>query len=512
MARHQLRLLLLSVAAVVLIVAGTFFAEWFVIHIAGNNAYVDLRRIRVCAPQCVSGELGTNGMYSSLARVAFWGALPLFVVVATQAGAKLLSGFAYRGLARLGTALGLIVFFAACGAGFLAIPDVATVAGFELFTAERQWGPVMLIAGSLAAVLAVRYAMTDSHNDDVGEYRPVVIPKRGDSRERSRIPVTPLSVKQLPRAVSDAARARTPTQPPVVARTTSPSDVRLKSPTHPPAVARTTSPTQPLDARTKAPSQAPDGRTKPPSQPPATSPTGGLDFPSRARTSTSGPVDVAARLGGAQLEVSIRPPLPEAAHVPDDQIPVAPESGLVIRKRTPTAGPIDAALPPEIGVTIRTKGPSTAPPMMASVASALGLPPPSALTGRVNYAVTTAAFSGAGITATREDGLSKLIKWGDIVGIVARRLPPSAPYDGLPFVDIVSSAGATMRILPATAIIGHTFEGNVTERARTLVNLLASQALEAKLDSATKAFATGTSDPAQLRDDKTLDTHDARLA
>jgi hypothetical protein len=83
---------------------------------------------------------------------------------------------------------------------------------------------------------------------------------------------------------------------------------------------------------------------------------------------------MAARLGGVR-DVAIRPPLPEPAHVPDDQIPIAPESGLVIRKRTPTAGPTERELPlpPDIGVTVRTRPPSVAPPMMASVASALGV-------------------------------------------------------------------------------------------------------------------------------------------
>ena len=198
MGRYQLQLLLLSIAAVLLIVASTFFADWFVIHIGGHDAFVDLRRIRVCAPQCLSHDLGSNGMYPSLAGIAFWASLPLFVVVATQAGAKLLSGYGYRGLARLGSGLGAIVFFAAAGAGFLAIPEVASIAGFEMFTVDRLWGPLMLLAGSLAAVIAVRYAVTDSYDDDAGEYRPVVMPKRGDSREVSRLPVTPLSVSEPP--------------------------------------------------------------------------------------------------------------------------------------------------------------------------------------------------------------------------------------------------------------------------------------------------------------------------
>jgi len=35
----------------------------------------------------------------------------------------------------------------------------------------------------------------------------------------------------------------------------------------------------------------------------------------------------------------VRPPLPEPPVVPDDQIPVAPESGLTIRKRNPSTMP-----------------------------------------------------------------------------------------------------------------------------------------------------------------------------
>src|SRR5690606_14295003 len=124
---------------------------------------------------------------------------------------------------------------------------------------------------------------------------------------------------------------------------------------------------------------------------------------------------------------------------------------------------------------------------------------------------TSAAFSGVGIAAQRHDGLAKLIRWTDIVGIVARRLPQAAPYDGTPFVDIVSTEGATMRMLPDTEITGYTLTGTPMERARQLVNLLAAQALDAKLDSATKVFANGTSNAPQLRGEQTLATHGERL-
>lgn len=484
--RYPVRLLLLSVAAVVLIVGSTFFADWFVIHIGGNDAHVDLRHIRVCAPRCSTRTVSSmHGAYPTFAFLAFWSALPLFVIIATQAGAKLLSGFAYKSLATLGSAIGAITFFAAFAAGFLAAPDDTSLAGFDMFVIERAHGPAFLVLGAIAGIITVRYAAYGGL-PVASSYIPVVVPKPAESRDGTkRIPVTPLSVNKLPTPVT---RTRAPTQEPLSSReprSKAPSQApepRSKAPSQAPAVARTTSASTATDARTKPPSQPPAlARTTSPTQPPP---------PDR--------IDVAARLGGGPLadlpvtgpiDVTIRPPLPAAPSVPEDQIPVAPESGLVIRKRPPSSAPL-----------------------MASVASALGVASPVPLQGKVKYAVTTAAISSAGLTATREDGLSRLIAWRDIVGIVARRLPPTSPYDGAPFVDIVSTAGSTMRILPSSELSGHTFTDNPMERARALVNLLAAQALDATLDSATRTFASGTGPAAQLRDDKTLAAHDDRLA
>jgi hypothetical protein len=166
-------------------------------------------------------------------------------------------------------------------------------------------------------------------------------------------------------------------------------------------------------------------------------------------------------------------------------------------------------LPPEVGIAVRTRTPTGA--TMPSVTAALASPAQVKLRGRLNYALTSAAFSSAGITANREDGFAKLVKWADVIGIVARRLPEASPYDGAAFVDVVSMAGATLRILPWTAITGHELAGEPVERLRTLVQLLAAQCREAKLDAATKTFVQGTGKPAQLPDEKTLAAHDAKL-
>jgi hypothetical protein len=276
----------------------------------------------------------------------------------------------------------------------------------------------------------------------------------------------------------------------------------------------------------------------------------------RSRTSSSGPIDLAARLsaaapaglleplaaGGASIEVAIRAPLPSPEPVPPDQIPVAPESGLTIRKRTPSTAPPPAALTggeipivPEIGLTIRTKPASMAPPVAPGTASqhtdgmltiaADGLEglaaalapakpqPPAPAHGPIKYAALRVELTTQGLRGMREDGLDKQIAWNEIAGVIARRLPPEPPFDGATFIDLVSSAGSTIRILPSTRIVGGLpLPDASTERARAFLQLVAAQALEAKLDAATRLFADSDGQAAQLPTAAMLAVHDERYA
>ena len=112
--------------------------------------------------------------------------------------------------------------------------------------------------------------------------------------------------------------------------------------------------------------------------------------------------------------------------------------------------------------------------------------------------------------ARREDGSTQLVLWRDVVGVVARRLPPA--YEGAPFVDLVSTAGATVRVLPWTRLTGEPVEGTGADRARALVARVVAHCPAIKLDPVTREFVEGSGPPGQLPDVPTLDAHDARLA
>jgi len=155
-----------------------------------------------------------------------------------------------------------------------------------------------------------------------------------------------------------------------------------------------------------------------------------------------------------------------------------------------------------------------ASPVLALGGATAGPTPPVAepLRHRLSYVAVTAELAAGGIDARREDGSSRLVLWRDVVGVVARRLPPA--YGGTTFIDIVSTAGSTLRIMPWTRLTGDALEAadaaNVA-RPRWIVERVVASCPGAKLDPATRRFVE-TGEAAQLPDLATLHAHDERLA
>lgn len=134
---------------------------------------------------------------------------------------------------------------------------------------------------------------------------------------------------------------------------------------------------------------------------------------------------------------------------------------------------------------------------------------PEHLRKKLSYVVLSAEITRAGIDARLEDGSSKLVMWRDVVGLVARRMP--AAYDALTFLDIVSVAGSTLRVMPWTRVTGETVAGEGDARLRALLDAMHGHCAEASVDPATKRFQSGEP-AAQLKDTKKLAAHDEKLA
>jgi hypothetical protein len=128
----------------------------------------------------------------------------------------------------------------------------------------------------------------------------------------------------------------------------------------------------------------------------------------------------------------------------------------------------------------------------------------------INYAVSSLELAEPGIEAIREDGTRLVIQWNHVVGLVARRLPPTAGDDVIA-LDVVSVPGATVRVVPWTRIIGAEIAGSPQVRARRLIELVLGRCPGAKLDGGTRGFVDGQS-ALQIPDAETMAEHDRRLA
>jgi hypothetical protein len=291
----------------------------------------------------------------------------------------------------------------------------------------------------------------------------------------------------------------------------------------------------PLDGeepRAKVPTSPPvEARAKAPTIPPLVQPAASESIRHRPTVPTIPPPVQSAAESGLTMRTkrpSSSPPLSEGGVVvrmkPASQPPPlasdaprkgTPGTGVVIRAKPPTAPPLlegPRRGTPGSGVpaTGRAKTPGSVPIVGAQLEPEVV--PPAALASKLRYATLTATISHVGIDARREDGFTRTVMWPDVVGIVARRLPAEEPYESATFVDVVSTAGATLRILPWTRLAGDRIEGDGAERARAFVQLAAARCPGAKLDAATRTFLGSHGQAAQLPDEPTLAAHDRRLS
>ncbi len=148
-------------------------------------------------------------------------------------------------------------------------------------------------------------------------------------------------------------------------------------------------------------------------------------------------------------------------------------------------------------------------PNRTSVSGPLALFP-AHLRKRLKFVALSAELTRAGLDARREDGSSLLVMWRDVVGVIARRLPPE--LDGETFVDVVSTAGSTLRVMAWTRLAGEPVLGEGDARARAFITFVAASCPEARLDPATRAFVDHELPAEQIATEDALAVYDARLA
>lgn len=182
---------------------------------------------------------------------------------------------------------------------------------------------------------------------------------------------------------------------------------------------------------------------------------------------------------------------------------------------TGTRVPLPLDTPPEGSPTVKPQRAQTRPPYIGRTQTPTTPPAMKALAevykNKIKFAMVTGDVTMGGIDARREDGGGVLVVWRDVVGLVVRRLPPE--LDGHPFIDIVSTAGMTLRVLPWSKLTGEHFEGEGDQRVRSFMQVVTKRCTDARIDRATQSFLDDdTKRPAQLTSLDLLSKHDTALA
>ncbi|HET9991268.1 MAG TPA: hypothetical protein VFQ65_22210 [Kofleriaceae bacterium] len=164
MTGHQRKLLLSAGGALIAILVATFAMAWFDLQLeitgdaglgaaAGsfNSAHmqIGLHAATACFADgtCASTSLDNlRGVYPSLATYTFWITLAVCVMVALQAGTRLLTGQASPLLTRGGYLLCVLALIGAVFTAFVFAPETAETT-IATVTVHRTWAPAIMLLG-----------------------------------------------------------------------------------------------------------------------------------------------------------------------------------------------------------------------------------------------------------------------------------------------------------------------------------------------------------------------------
>lgn len=512
-------MLICAAASLVLIVAATLVMDWYrvafdvgVDEVSRVAIAIDLRTLRTCTAVrvCTTAPLSPlPGMFPTLAVVTLWSSLGFAALVGFQAGIRVLTGNVNDAVAKLGYMFALTTISIAVATAYLFGPEtegpsiqLAANMGLQL---HRTWAPLTLIIGLIAGFATLYMSVAPDASDDLGDtYRPVTVVNLRAPGERPPATERPATAERLATQstqIPAAARAATrPLRPSGRIGTIPPSGEASPARAGEPLpqafqeiAARSNEQTQPAisgagpRSNVQTHPSGPVARTT--GAMGAQRPVTGQSGP--ARRATTGP-------GSSQRPVTGQYPVPRRP-MPErttGQIPAPATTG-----RVPVIGP----------ATITSQVPliEPTPTGLGERAKSGLIPVPEHLRKRLSYVAITAELTGGGIDARLEDGTSRLVLWRDVVGVVVRRMPPV--FDNALFVDIVSTARSTLRVVPWTRLTGDPIEGEGDARPVRIVHYILAKCPSAKLDPATRQFLD-SGEPAQLPDLETLRAHDARLA
>lgn len=197
---------------------------------------------------------------------------------------------------------------------------------------------------------------------------------------------------------------------------------------------------------------------------------------------------------GPPIETSVRAAAREATPAPRAPVAPAPRAAGDFQRQ------IDAATRagPGRGVASRTAG--AAPVDVGRTA--------------LRFVVDRGTIEPGGLTVRTVDGDDRAVAWSEIAVVVVRRLPPDPPFSKLLLIDLATTTGPPIRLLPASRVDWRQLPGGAAATARDnvrrLIALVRSENSSVTVETASQDFVDSGAEPSIFGSMRQFAEYDAR--
>ena len=149
-------------------------------------------------------------------------------------------------------------------------------------------------------------------------------------------------------------------------------------------------------------------------------------------------------------------------------------------------------------------------------ASRSGLGPASVDVGRtaLRFVVDRGTITPEGLVVRTVDGDDRTVAWSELAVVVVRRLPPDPPFSKLLLIDLATTSGPPIRLLPSSRLDWRQLPGGAAatarDNARKLIALVRSENSSVIVETASQEFVDSGAEPSIFGSMRQFAEYDAR--
>jgi hypothetical protein len=132
----------------------------------------------------------------------------------------------------------------------------------------------------------------------------------------------------------------------------------------------------------------------------------------------------------------------------------------------------------------------------------------------LRFVVDRGRIDPGGLTVKTIDGAERTVAWSDFAVVVVRRLPPDPPFSKLLLIDLATTSGPPIRLLPSSRIDWRQLPGGAAatarDNARSLIALIRSENSSVSVEPASQGFVDTGAEPSIFGSMRQFAEYDAR--